>query len=243
MKILYVGLLCILLISCHSKTRSTSNTIKKDSVTTVIDREIPKNTKDIAHKVLKPLDSLYKLIDTTFVRLGDYSTDFTFDMRYATDNNFLKAQVYDCPECYTRARTAQQLIKANTEFMTMGYHIKFFDCYRPLDVQKKMWKIVPNAMYVADPAKGSIHNKGGAVDITLVDEEGNELPMGTEFDFFGQEAHHTFKDFPKEILQNRDLLRSVMERYGFEPIESEWWHYNLKELLGAPVANFTWPCD
>lgn len=242
MRLLYITTFSLLLFSCHSHVKPKPVPVPKDSVPQTTDSKLREEGEHLAEKILKPVDSLYKMSDTTFVRLADYSTDFSFDMRYATDNNFLKAQVYDCPECYTRAKTAQQLIKANTEFMTMGYHIKFFDCYRPLDVQKKMWKIVSNPIYVADPAKGSIHNKGGAVDITLVDREGNELPMGTEFDFFGEEAHHTYKDFPKEVLQNRNLLRSVMERYGFEPIESEWWHYNLKALVGAPVANFTWPC-
>ena len=127
----------------------------QDSIT---DKSGP--TKEIIDKII-PLASLP---DTTFIRLADYSDEFAYDMRYATENNFLKAMVYDCPECYTRVKTAKALIAANKEFLKNGVKIKFFDCYRPNSVQYKMWEIVPNPQYVANPVKGSIHNKGGAVD-------------------------------------------------------------------------------
>ncbi len=110
--------------------------------------------------------------DTTFVNLKDYSNDFVYDMKYATSDNFLKTKVYDCAECFLRLKTVKSLIKANASFIKMGYKIKLFDCYRPLAIQKKMWKIISNPSYVADPAKGSIHNRGGAVDITLVSRKG-----------------------------------------------------------------------
>src|SRR6478736_1853786 len=121
--------------------------------------------------------------DTTFVNLKDYSQDFVYDMKYATDDNFLKSKVYDCAECYLRYKTVKALVLANERFMKKGFKIKIFDCYRPLDIQKRMWAIVPNPQYVANPSKGSIHNRGGAVDITLVDFDGKELDMGTSFDF------------------------------------------------------------
>ena len=189
------------------------------------------------------LKSFDGLADTTFVRLADFSSDFVYDMRYATTNNFLKAKVYDCPECYTRVKTAKALIAANAEFMDKGYKIKFFDCYRPNFVQFKMWKLVPNPQYVANPVKGSIHNKGGAVDITLVDFDGNELVMGTDFDFFGKKAHHDHLDLPQEVLENRSLLKRTMEKHGFWGIRTEWWHYNLSGGSNDKVADFRWPCD
>ncbi|MBC8769747.1 M15 family metallopeptidase [Arenibacter sp. BSSL-BM3] len=189
------------------------------------------------------LKSLEGLADTLFVRLADYSDDFVYDLRYATENNFLKAKVYDCAECYTRVKTAQALLLANKELMGKGYKIKFFDCYRPNDVQYKMWAIVPNPQYVANPVKGSIHNKGGAVDITLVTLEGEELDMGTDFDFFGKKAYHDNLDLPKSILNNRLLLKETMEKYGFWSIRTEWWHYNLGTASNDKVANFKWDCD
>lgn len=181
--------------------------------------------------------------DTTFVNLKDYSKDFVYDMKYATSDNFLKAKVYDCAECFLRLKTVKAIVKANAVFMKKGYKIKFFDCYRPLDIQKKMWKIVSNPSYVADPSKGSIHNRGGAVDITLVDSNGNELDMGTSFDHFGIEASHNYAQLSKKIKANRKLLKKVMTQNGFNSFDSEWWHYNLKSALNDKVSNAKWNCN
>jgi len=181
--------------------------------------------------------------DTTFVNLDEYSKDFVYDMKYATSDNFLKAKVYDCAECYLRLKTVKALIKANKAFMEMGYKIKIFDCYRPLDIQKKMWEIVPNPTYVANPSKGSIHNKGGAVDITLVDANGKELDMGTTFDFFGIEASHNYPNFSLEVKENRELLKRIMMKKKFNSFDSEWWHYNLQTALNDKVSNIKWKCN
>ncbi|WP_310558047.1 M15 family metallopeptidase [Flavobacterium sp.] len=181
--------------------------------------------------------------DTTFVNLKDYSKDFVYDMKYATSDNFLKAKVYDCAECFLRLKTVKAMIEANSQFMKKGYKIKIFDCYRPLDIQKRMWKIVPNPSYVADPIKGSIHNRGGAVDITLVDFSGKALDMGTSFDFFGIEASHNYQNRTKEIKSNRQLLKTIMVENGFNSFDSEWWHYNLKSALNDAVSNAKWKCD
>jgi len=181
--------------------------------------------------------------DTTFVKLKDFSSDFIFDMKYATEDNFLKKKVYDCDECYLRLKTIKDLIDANAEFQEKGYRIKLFDCYRPIDIQKKMWEIVPNADYVADPKKGSIHNRGGAVDITIVDQDGNELEMGTSFDFFGPEASHNYQDLPRKVRKNRAYLKEIMLKHHFKSFDSEWWHYNLMDSYKDKLANFKWDCN
>jgi zinc D-Ala-D-Ala dipeptidase len=187
-------------------------------------------------------DNAIVVNDTTFVNLKDYSSDFVYDMKYATDDNFLKAKVYDCAECYLRYKTVQALIQANDVFMKKGLRIKLYDCYRPLDIQKRMWTIVSNPEYVADPAKGSIHNRGGAVDITLVNKYGKEMKMGTPFDFFGPEASHNYKDLPQKVKDNRALLKKVMMQNGFNSFDSEWWHYNLKSGLKDKLSNEKWEC-
>ncbi|WP_273277551.1 M15 family metallopeptidase [Maribacter polysiphoniae] len=211
-----------------------------------IEPSAPLEVKDTV-KTEKPVAKKFKtfesLADSTFVRLADFSDDFAYDMRYATENNFLKAKVYDCAECYTRVKTAKALIEANREFKEHGVKIKFYDCYRPNSVQYKMWEIVPNPQYVANPVKGSIHNKGGAVDITLVTLEGEELDMGTDFDFFGKRAYHDNLDLPQDILDNRLLLKETMERHGFWSIRTEWWHYNLSAASNDKVADFKWECN
>ena len=181
--------------------------------------------------------------DTTFVNLKDYSADFVYDMKYATTDNFLKAKVYDCAECFLRLKTVKALLKANTKFIQKGYRIQLFDCYRPLDIQKKMWQIVANPEYVADPAKGSIHNRGGAVDITLVDNKGKSLDMGTPFDFFGPEASHNYQLLSDEVKQNRIFLKQIMQENGFVSFDSEWWHYNLQNASKDKVSNTKWKCE
>ena len=124
-----------------------------------------------------------------FVNIKTLSPEFVLDIKYATADNFLKQAVYDCGECYLREATAKALLAAQKDFLKRGYTLKLFDCYRPLSVQKKMWKILPGTHYVANPAKGSKHNRGAAVDLTLVDlATGKELDMGTPFDTFSPRA-------------------------------------------------------
>lgn len=192
---------------------------------------------------LEKSKSLAGIADSAFVRLADFDDGFAYEMRYATKNNFLKEKVYDCAQCYIRAKTATALIKANQDFKKAGVRIRFFDCYRPKSVQQKMWKIRPDPRYVANPIKGSIHNKGGAVDITLETLEGKKLEMGTDFDFFGKRSHHDNFDLPKQILENRKLLKDTMKKHGFGSIRSEWWHYHLEGARKDPIANFEWSCD
>jgi len=242
--LLFLVVLCA--IGCKNPPTNTSPKEKEKTVVNLNDpQDSLTNSSSENFEVVQsiaPLDSLNSLPDTTFVRLRDFSLDFAYDLRYATTNNFLKAKVYNCAECYTRVKTAKALIAANKEFLAKGYRIKFFDCYRPNSVQYKMWELVPNPQYVANPVKGSIHNKGGAVDITLEDSNGEELDMGTDFDFFGKRAYHDNLDLPKEVLANRKLLKNTMEKHGFWSIRTEWWHYNLSAGSNDKVANFTWPC-
>ncbi|MEM9000716.1 MAG: M15 family metallopeptidase [Bacteroidota bacterium] len=228
----------VVLLGCQQKRNRALNegNIQQQPLA---ETHVDTNRVSVPQKTLK---SFLGIADTTFVRLANFSDDFAYDMRYATENNFLKAKVYDCPECYVRAKTAKALIKSNTAFLEKGYRIKFYDCYRPNSVQYKMWKLFPNPQYVANPVKGSIHNKGGAVDITLVDMDGNELDMGTDFDFFGEKAHHDFVDLSQKVLNNRKLLKNTMEAHGFWSIRTEWWHYNLSGGSNDKVADFTWNC-
>ena len=231
--------LILFFISCGEKPKSKEN--KEQNTEVSIDQiDTVGKEKPVPQKVFRTFKDL---ADTTFVRLADFSDGFVYDLRYATKNNFLKEKVYDCAECYTRVITVKALLKANEDFKKNGVRIKFFDCYRPNSVQYKMWKIVPNPQYVANPKKGSIHNKGGAVDITLETLEGEELDMGTDFDFFGKRAYHDNFNLPKEILDNRKLLKETMEKHGFWSTRTEWWHYNLDGAHKYPIANFKWDCN
>jgi len=224
-----------LFISCSTKKGIAASQSKTAEV-------LVRKDNVVASPSFKKLDRT-DVNDSVFVNLKDYSSDFVYDMRYASPNNFLKAKVYDCAECYLRYKTVKALVTANAKFLKKGYRIKIFDCYRPLDIQKKMWVIVPNAKYVANPETGSIHNRGGAVDLTLVDLEGKELDMGTDFDFFGIEASQDYDLISEEMKQNRILLRTTMTNSDFRIIDSEWWHYNLKNSKKYKLSNFKWKCE
>jgi D-alanyl-D-alanine dipeptidase len=151
------------------------------------------------------------------------------DVRYATADNFMKTELYPVAKSYLRAPAARALAEVRDELALLGFGIKVFDAYRPYRVTKAMWEPIRNPDFVADPSKGSRHNRGAAVDLTLIDlRTGAELPMPTGYDDFTPQAHHDFADLPAEVLRNRALLRDVMVRHGFEPLPSEWWHYDFK---------------
>lgn len=179
----------------------------------------------------------------SLVDLEEVSSLFSMEIRYATDANFLNEPLYDCAKCLLLPEVAEAVMNANYYFCDRGYKIKIFDCYRPLSVQKKMWEKVPNPIYVADPAKGSAHNRGAAIDLTLVTLEGTPLDMGTNYDFFGRAAHTNNFNLPKQVLTNRKLLQEGMLQFGFATIQSEWWHFNYKNKTAAPILDFPFPCE
>ena len=151
------------------------------------------------------------------------------DIRYATPNNFMKKTLYPVAKGYLRAPAARALMDVQKELEVRGLGIKVFDAYRPYRVTVAMWKPIRNPDYVADPAKGSRHNRGAAVDLTLIDlRTGQELAMPTPYDDFTSRAAHAFEDLSEEARANRAVLREVMSKHGFEPLPSEWWHYDLR---------------
>lgn len=164
------------------------------------------------------------------------------DIKYATSDNFTKKQIYPCGKCFLRPEATDRIVKAHKILKEKyGYGLKMFDCYRPRPAQQRLWDVVPNADYVTPPAKGSMHNKGLAVDLTIVDEKGKELDMGTPYDFFGKEAHTDNLSLPKHVLENRNILKSVMNEVGFKGIRTEWWHFSLE--AGAPLSSWEWKCQ
>lgn len=188
-------------------------------------------------------DFILDFNDDFFVDVATFDTNIVHDIRYATDNNFMKQVIYDCPYCLFRYKAAKDLKLASEEFQTMGYRIKVFDCYRPHSAQYKLWEILPNKNYVANPDKGSIHNRGAAVDLTLVDSTGKELNMGTGFDYFGFAAYSINLTLPDSILKNRFLLWETMNKYGFKEIKTEWWHMSHYSCLQYPISEMDFPCN
>ena len=174
-----------------------------------------------------------------FVELNRINSNIILDIRYATSNNFLKKAVYPSARCFVLIKVAVKLDSIQNELEGIGLGLKIFDGYRPLSVQKMMWEILPDSRYVADPKDGSRHNRGAAVDITLVDSNGVELEMPTDFDDFSEKAAHNYNTLSPEALANRKLLRTIMEKYRFVSLNSEWWHYDLKNYAEYPVVDYS----
>ncbi|GLR17825.1 M15 family metallopeptidase [Portibacter lacus] len=163
------------------------------------------------------------------------------DIRYATKNNFVKEQMYECGKCYLREEAGEALKKVAKSLAQIDHKLVLFDCYRPKPVQQKLWDKVPNASYVTPPHKGSMHNRGAAVDLSIMDADGNYLDMGTEYDFFGKEAHTDNFDLPANVLKNRKLLKDLMVKYGFKGIRTEWWHFSFVDG-SYEIADWEWEC-
>ena len=165
--------------------------------------------------------------DDRFIEVTKLNPNIILDIRYATKNNFLKEIVYPQARCFLRCKAAIKLDSIQKELETIGLGLKIFDGYRPLSVQKKMWAVFPDDRYVANPKNGSRHNRGAAVDLTLVDSLGNYIKMPTNYDSFSEKAHHTFISKDKTVMRNRWILKTIMEKYGFKSLKTEWWHYDL----------------
>ncbi|MGI9159394.1 MAG: M15 family metallopeptidase [Saprospiraceae bacterium] len=176
-----------------------------------------------------------------FVDLAQLDTCILLDIRYATANNFTKAQIYDCPACLLRPEVARAIVKANKSLKKRGLRLKMFDCYRPQPYQQRLWDKTPDPNYVTPPAKGSMHSRGVAVDLTIVDARGVALDMGTPYDFFGPEAHTDYANLSQKVLDNRRLLRETLEAVGFKGIRTQWWHFSWKKK-GYPLTDYVWPC-
>ena len=168
--------------------------------------------------------------DLRMVPLDHYVSHLITDFRYATSDNFTGKPLYKNPAAYGRLLLAKNLANAQNDLKIMNLGIKIWDAYRPYSVTKKLWLKVLDEKYAANPAYGSGHNRGVAVDVTLVDlETGRELPMPTGFDNFTIKAHQDYDDLPAEVRKNRALLKAVMEKNGFVALETEWWHYSLPD--------------
>jgi zinc D-Ala-D-Ala dipeptidase len=163
------------------------------------------------------------------------------DLKYNTNDNFTRKKLYSkANTTYMRLPAANALQLVQKELTEKGLGIKIWDAYRPYAATELMWDLVKDERYTANPAKGSGHNRGLAVDLTLIDlKTGNELNMGTGFDNFSDTAHHDFVQLPAEVLQNRLLLKTTMEKYGFKALETEWWHYYWINDRGFEILNLS----
>ncbi len=150
--------------------------------------------------------------------------DAVLDVRYATTGNFLAEAVYPRAAVFLKKPTAEKLKKAADSLRAKGFRLRLYDGYRPVSVQKLMWRLKPDPRYVANPQKGSSHNRGAGVDVGLVRLDGSAVELPSDFDEFGPTAH--YGQGTAEAQKNAALLRAEMQAAGFRPLDEEWWHYS-----------------
>ena len=211
--ILVILNLCFILFGCtnESKTEKLNPynldiTQSKDAY----DREVRQNPD-------------WKLEELSKIR-GIY-----LDIRYATTNNFTGKVIYLSPRAFARMPVFDALQKVQDSLSHFMIGLKIYDAYRPYAASLKFFEVYPDTNFVANPRNGSRHNRGCAVDLTLVElSTGKELPMPTEYDNFTEKAHPDYKDLPDTVLTNRKLLFGIMEHFGFSYYPTEWWHFDYK---------------
>lgn len=160
------------------------------------------------------------------VKVKDYISDIFVELKYASEDNFTGHRIYDFTEAYLRPGTVKKLMKVQKALREQGLSLKIWDAYRPPSAQFVFWEICPDDTYVANPIKGfSPHSRGGAVDVTLVDQKGRELEMPTEYDDFSGKAARSNKSWTIKAAAHQKMIEQLMIENGFIAYEGEWWHY------------------
>ncbi len=167
--------------------------------------------------------------DKKLVDLQKFIPNILLDIKYATKNNFTNQQVYRMAKAYARVPVALALKKAQADFEKLGYAIKIYDSYRPYSATVRFYELMKgDTTYVASPYKGSRHNRGCAIDMTIVDRStGKELQMPTDYDAMQKESWPSTPVSDPLIKRNRSTLIEVMERNGFKVYSTEWWHFDF----------------
>ncbi len=193
----------------------------------LISLAINNNIKTDDKEVLLPTPyTSWETFNEDMIILDIFIPQLEIDLIYAGDDNVYGEKIYDLNLALLRRGTARKLQKAQEEFALEGYTLKIWDAYRPPEAQYKLWEIMPDARYVVNPYKGySFHSRGIAVDVTLVDKNGKELPMPSSFDDFTAYADRDYSDVGETEAANARLLEKVMCKHGFRSIYYEWWHF------------------
>ena len=221
------------------------NTFKKASIDPFSPAPLTPNLSPmlLAAAVLIVATNCFAFEDNPLVELKKLDSTIAVELKYTTPENFMKEVMYpEGARCFLRPKVAERLVRVHHALKERGLGIKIFDGYRPLSVQKKMWARFPVEGYVANPAKGSNHNRGAAVDLTLVDASGHELAMPSGYDEFSERAHRDYQQGSRAAIKNREILQKAMEKEGFRGITTEWWHFDDLDcktypLLDLPISS------
>lgn len=186
------------------------------------------------------MDSCKTNSNNKLLEIKKFVPGIALDIRYATTNNFMKRIMYRQARAFARKPLVMQLKKIQAELKKQGYGLKIYDAYRPYRVTLAFYEGAADKNFVANPAKGSKHNRGCAVDLTIIDlKTGREMAMPTPYDSFAPEAAADYANLPAEVLKNRKMLIDTMQKHGFRVIPNEWWHFDFKgwqryDLLDIP---------
>lgn len=184
--------------------------------------------------------SIQKDSNNALVQINEYIPTITLDLKYATSQNIFYTQLYQQAKAFVRLPVIKALIKVEKELNKMGLGLKIYDAYRPYSITCQMYEMLPDSLYMGLPWKGSKHNRGIALDLTLIDIKSKiELKMPTPYDALVYPAHPEYMNLSKDVISNRELLKDVMKRHGFVVDPMEWWHFNyqsskLYDLLDMP---------
>lgn len=176
--------------------------------------------------------------DNELVEIKKAIPNITLDIRYATKNNFMKQVMYKQARAFARKPVVASLKKIQQELNKKGYGLKIFDGYRPYATTVEFYKKASDKNFVANPAKGSKHNRGCAVDLTLINlKTGKEIAMATPYDSFSAAAAANYEPVNQEVRKNRNFLIRIMKKYGLNVLKNEWWHYDFSGWQNYPLMN------
>lgn len=176
--------------------------------------------------------------ETRLVEIKKYIPDIVLDIRYATTNNFTHHQMYKEARAFARLPVVLALKQVQADLKKQGYGLKIYDAYRPYAITVKFYEVAHDTNFVADPRKGSKHNRGCAIDLTAISlKTGKELDMPTGFDSFSKRAASAYMALPKAEIDNRAILKTAMEAHGFREIPTEWWHFDFNGWNKYPLLD------
>lgn len=212
---------CLLLCACKKEETTMETTTAPNAPVQALPTEtLPLETET------QPETAVPEPAPGDFVRVLDYIPDMYQELKYAADRNFTGQVIYDFSDAYLRYGTVKKLAAVCNDLAELGLSLKIWDGFRPVSAQFKLWEVCPDPTFVANPETGfSSHSRGNTVDVTLVDRDGNELEMPSEFDDFSAKANRDFSDCTETAAAHAQLLEVLMEKHGFYGYFDEWWHF------------------
>jgi D-alanyl-D-alanine dipeptidase len=174
-------------------------------------------------------NSIKKNPDNVLIDIKKAIPGIVLDIRYASKNNFMQRVMYPKAKAFARKPVVDQLRKIQAKLKAKGYGLKIYDAYRPYAITMAFYQQASDKHFVAHPKSGSRHNRGCAIDLSIINlKTKKELPMPTAYDSFSAAAAPNYKNLPPQVIKNRNFLIKTMQSYGFRVMYNEWWHFDFE---------------